>query len=94
MLLQFEEAKQSQIIGGQQNPVPNLELHNPMVLIIVSYLSLLCTLYNSLVSSNYLLHPNNELSNESHAKPLCQSKCIWGLPDFAQKQVQLERTLC
>ena len=27
MLLQFQGAKESQIVGGQQNFIPNLELH-------------------------------------------------------------------
>ena len=61
MLLQFRGARESQIFGGQQDLVPNIYLHNPIVLAIVNFLSLLCMLHSSLRSSNQLLYPNNKL---------------------------------
>ena len=44
MLLQFGGARNSHIFGRQQDLVPNLKPHNPMVLVIVSLLSLLYVL--------------------------------------------------
>ena len=61
MLVQFGEARESKILGGQQDFVPNLKLHHPMVLVIISLLGLVCMLYSSLGNSNQLLHPNNKL---------------------------------
>ena len=52
MLLQVGKAKESQIFVGQYNFIPNLEVYNPMLLIKVSLMSLLCILHSSLGSTN------------------------------------------
>ena len=62
MQLQFGGARESQIFGRQYSLFPNLELYKPMVLVIVSLLSLLCALHSFLGSSNKLLYFNNKLS--------------------------------
>ena len=52
MLLQYGRVNEPQIPIGKQNLIPNLKLYNPMVLVIVSLLGLLCTLHSSIGSSN------------------------------------------
>ena len=46
--------------GGQQILIPNLELYNPMMLVIISLLRLLCMPHSPLSSPNQLLHSNHK----------------------------------
>ena len=73
--------------------VPNLKLHYPMVLVIISLLGLLCMLHSLLSSSNQLLYSKNKLSMSLNLNP-CTNYNIYGVYClFAQKQAQLERIL-
>ena len=78
MLLQFGVATKSHDFGGQQNLVPNLKLQNPIELVIIKLLILLCILYRSLSCSNQQLHPNNILGTSLTLNP-CKNYSIYGV---------------
>ena len=78
MLLKLGRVRESHIFGGQQNLIPNLKLYNPMVLVIVSLLNLLCMLNSSLGGSNQQLHPLKKLSMNLTLKP-CTNHNVHGV---------------
>ena len=93
MLLQFRGARESQIFGGLHYLVPNLAPLYAIVLVIISFLSLLCMLHSSPSSSNQVVHPNDKLSMNLTINYCDKKNLQRGLPAFAQKQEQLERIL-
>ena len=64
-----------------------------MVLVIISLLILLCTLYSSLDSSNQLLHPNNKLGMSLTLYP-CTNHIINGAYQLLLKNKLSWRELC
>ena len=84
MLLQFGRARESKTIGGQENLIPNLKVHNSIELIIVSILSLLCMLYSSIGFSNGLLHQKNRLSISLTLNPYANHN-IYGVSQLLPK---------
>ena len=64
-----------------------------MVLVVVSLLSLLCTLYSSLGSSNQLLHPNDKLGVNLTLYP-CNNHNIKGVYQFFRKNNLIWGVFC
>ena len=78
ILLQFEGARNSLIVCGQQNLIPNLKLYITMILVMVSLLGLLYMLHSSLGSSNQLLYSKHKLS-VSLTLNLCENHNVNGV---------------
>ena len=67
------------------NVIPNLELHNSMMLVIVSLFSLLCTPYSSLGSSNGLLHLDDKLGVSLTLYP-CNNRNVYEVYQLLPKK--------
>ena len=69
----------------QQNPIPNLKFNNPMVLVIVSLLSLLYIIYSSLGHSNKLPNHGNKLRIHLYTIKTFANPNVYGVNSFYTK---------
>ena len=89
----LEEPRSPRFFYGQQNIVPNLKLYNPIVLVILNLLSLLCMLYSSLDGPNHLLYSRYKLS-VSLTLNLSANHNIYAVSQLIPRNKLIWRELC